>query len=366
MKKTIKTLIIIALIFISTETINATSYSYDFVDENETILKCTYGDKYVVKFEVRNNNAQTDLYMNGNLKDKIAEDKDKKPSENALNKNETSKYIMENGKCPEFLSIYKKKYVFADSKTDLEGSSEVYSKTRTKYDKNYCFYRFEINYFNWSTNQRDTHKLGVFVKKDKFSNFANTYEQEECPAALITEMQESTKPMSELERKFYASDTLDNDELLKECRDDALQQIKDIYQDDEIDDGPLCKIAPKQDLISDGSTDENENFDPTNEEQIGCDGLFDYETKKFISSAYFILQIIGVLILIAFTIKDYASAILNSNADELKKANKNLITRLIVLIILLLLPSLLNLLLKVFKIKAFNENPLCGTVIKQL
>ena len=80
--------------------------------------------------------------------------------------------------------------------------------------------------------------------------------------------------------------------------------------------------------------------------------------------AYFIIEIIAILIAIALTIKDYAVAILNSNADEIKKANKNLITRLIVIIILLLLPSLINLLFKVFNIKAFNSDPLCGTVNK--
>ena len=44
----------------------------------------------------------------------------------------------------------------------------------------------------------------------------------------------------------------------------------------------------------------------------------------------------------------------------MKKTNKRLATRLIVMIVILLLPALINFVLGVFNIEGFNsENPLC-------
>jgi len=64
------------------------------------------------------------------------------------------------------------------------------------------------------------------------------------------------------------------------------------------------------------------------------------------------------------TIKDYAAAILNSNQDEMKKANKRLVTRLIIVVVILLLPALIKLILKLFKIELFSSDPFCGTIKK--
>lgn len=93
--------------------------------------------------------------------------------------------------------------------------------------------------------------------------------------------------------------------------------------------------------------------------ELNCDNLF-ADMADIIRYAYFILEIIAILIIIIKTGLDYSKVFLNDDKDQLKKANTNLMKRIIVLVVLLLLPAIVNLFLKLFKIEGFNsENPLC-------
>jgi len=93
--------------------------------------------------------------------------------------------------------------------------------------------------------------------------------------------------------------------------------------------------------------------------ELDCDTLF-ADMADIIRNAYFILEIVAVLIVIIRTALDYSKVFLSDDKDQLKKANDKLIKRIVILIIILLLPALINLFLKIFKIEGFNsENPLC-------
>lgn len=107
-------------------------------------------------------------------------------------------------------------------------------------------------------------------------------------------------------------------------------------------------------------------FDKTTE--FSCNSLG--ELAEMVKTGYFIIEVIGFVILIVFTSLDYAKVILNGEQDDMKKTNKRLATRLIVLAIILLLPALINFTLRIFNIEGFNsenpniegfnsENPLC-------
>ena len=89
-----------------------------------------------------------------------------------------------------------------------------------------------------------------------------------------------------------------------------------------------------------------------------CNFLTDL--ADIISTAYFIIEMVGLAILVVFTSMDYIKIFLNDNADELKKANSNFLKRLIIAIILFLLPAFVNFTLRIFKIEGINsEHPLC-------
>lgn len=58
------------------------------------------------------------------------------------------------------------------------------------------------------------------------------------------------------------------------------------------------------------------------------------------------VSIIAPLLVIAFSVYEYLLAIINKDADALKKCNSRLIKRIILMIILFFLPSLVNIFLR--------------------
>ena len=85
-------------------------------------------------------------------------------------------------------------------------------------------------------------------------------------------------------------------------------------------------------------------------EEFKCSDIFTKEMVDVIKNAYFIIEMVGLAILIIFSSLDYIKVFMGDNADELKKANSKLIKRLIILVILFLLPALVNILLRLFSI----------------
>lgn len=108
---------------------------------------------------------------------------------------------------------------------------------------------------------------------------------------------------------------------------------------------------------------ENINVDITG--TLDCDSLFaDIATE--IKTAYFFLEVLSIVLIVALSALEYAKIILNDNQDEFKKANKKLSRRLILLVTLFLLPAIINIVLRWFKIEGFNsENPLCVNVTEK-
>lgn len=97
-------------------------------------------------------------------------------------------------------------------------------------------------------------------------------------------------------------------------------------------------------------------IDQTTEFSCGTLG----ELADMISTAYFIIEIVAIIILVVFTALDYAKVIISGEHDEMKKTNKRLVTRLIITVVILLLPALVNFTLEIFNIEGFNsDEPLC-------
>ena len=87
--------------------------------------------------------------------------------------------------------------------------------------------------------------------------------------------------------------------------------------------------------------------------------------EGIISTGYFIIELLSIVILFVFTVLDYAKVILNGDADQMKKSNGNLFKRIIIVVVIFLLPAILNVALKLFKIEGFNsEHPLCVEIKK--
>lgn len=79
--------------------------------------------------------------------------------------------------------------------------------------------------------------------------------------------------------------------------------------------------------------------------ETSCNGIFgDFQDDLF--DILKIFEIIAPIIVAAFTVYEYLVAVINKDADALKKCNSRLVKRLILMAVLFLLPALVNVLLK--------------------
>ncbi|MCI7554685.1 MAG: hypothetical protein MST00_04570 [Tenericutes bacterium] len=76
-----------------------------------------------------------------------------------------------------------------------------------------------------------------------------------------------------------------------------------------------------------------------------CRGLLGDRVMNDLEMILKYVRIFGPIIVVVYTTYDYIAAIINKDADEYKKVNQKLITRLILVVALFFLPILLNLLL---------------------
>lgn len=98
--------------------------------------------------------------------------------------------------------------------------------------------------------------------------------------------------------------------------------------------------------------------------QYDC-GIFNKEITNMIQTGYFVIELLSIVILIVFSVLDYSKVILNGDMDQMKKSNGNLFKRIIIVVVIFLLPAILNVALKLFKIEGFDsEQPLCVEIKK--
>ena len=131
----------------------------------------------------------------------------------------------------------------------------------------------------------------------------------------------------------------------------------------------ICNNMTETNVEYDGETlreDLKDKFTTTLYEKIQLDTKTQFscgtlgDLADLVKTGYFIIEMVALVILVVFTVLDYAKVILSGEQDEMKKTNKRLATRLIIMVVLLLLPALINFVLGVFNIEGFNsENPLC-------
>lgn len=105
------------------------------------------------------------------------------------------------------------------------------------------------------------------------------------------------------------------------------------------------------------NTDKSDNNnDVQYNQELECEGLLGDPEKDPDSVAWFLvkilnyLKLLGPLMVLVLSSLDFAKAILMSDDESLKKAQSNLITRLILAAFLFVLPTLIEVLLDIFGI----------------
>ncbi|MDO4375553.1 MAG: hypothetical protein Q4C33_00035 [bacterium] len=79
--------------------------------------------------------------------------------------------------------------------------------------------------------------------------------------------------------------------------------------------------------------------------ESSCQGLLGESTMEDLTNVFKYMKILGPVLVIIYSTIDYVTALVNKDAEEYKKVNKKLITRLILTVSLFFLPIILNLLL---------------------
>ena len=344
---------------------------FDYADpgEKNILLTCEYKDTttHELRVEIYVNSDRTHLnakgWIDGDYRDNPFTVSTDKKGKNVMTGDYLIEYVQDTGRCPKYAGYFtegQNGYGFSNDDQDLKKADYIVRLKLEETNKDYCHYSFKN-----VTNPDLTYGWGFWYKKNNGIPLTNGYvPSSECPAYVVTEL--NTTPwitdsgINQTRKLYGADDGIALTVAQQVCAKEAGEYIEAKGgTDDEIKEAKCYTAEPTsyEDAPEGGSGEEI----PT---ELDCDGLFDAETKNVISGAYFIIEVLAILIVIGLTIKDYAFAILNSNQDEIKKANKRLLTRLIVLVILLLLPALINLVLKLFKIEMFNSDPLCGALKK--
>ena len=112
---------------------------------------------------------------------------------------------------------------------------------------------------------------------------------------------------------------------------------------------------------SNNKTD-NTNNNSTGSSTIGKTGcsLFSKDFIDFMQLILDYIRIIGIALTVVLSIMDYTKTVFSSDDKSNEKANKRFSTRLIVVALLFLIPSVLTFVLKLFNIQGTGENGTCG------
>lgn len=120
------------------------------------------------------------------------------------------------------------------------------------------------------------------------------------------------------------------------------------------------KAAGKNPQYKTDSSNDSETGSGIDQQELGCqllntpgeDGKSILDELKTI---FTVMQIAGVLILLLFSIWDFAKAITSSDDDRLKKVSKRFIYRLVAVAILLLLPVIIKMILEIMKVAGVTQ-----------
>lgn len=98
-----------------------------------------------------------------------------------------------------------------------------------------------------------------------------------------------------------------------------------------------------------------------NSSEFDCESLIGEEMISFINDGMNIIKLIVPLLLIVFGVFDFVKAIFASNEDEIKKAQKSFIRRLIIAVIIFFSPILVNFIINMTNEAAgFFNSGTCG------
>lgn len=127
---------------------------------------------------------------------------------------------------------------------------------------------------------------------------------------------------------------------------------------DKKDNSVKVLLSSKSTLAS-KSNDSSVSEETSGTYKSGCN-LISTDLSDFLQTILDYIRIAAIVLAVVLSILDYIKVIFGSDEKSNLKANKNFTTRLIILALLFLIPSILAFLLKLFNIQVDGENGSCG------
>ncbi len=134
-----------------------------------------------------------------------------------------------------------------------------------------------------------------------------------------------------------------------------------------------CSVNIKNNLTSIGEQDKNDEFQEIKDSLkdileryevsviIDCEGLLGEELREKLNFYMTIVRILIPIVVIALGAVDFASAVLASDEDKMKKAQARFIKRLIIGVAIFFVPTIINIILDIFNSVWTNiNNDTCG------
>lgn len=259
--------------------------------------------------------------------------------------------------------VYNRKYLGEKSPTEkmeflvnLDSNVKFLSSLSPEQNaKNNCQYFASKTKSDGGVSYAESIMKGKYASNEYFADLDNTYSR------VVSDMGTGTVKYPEIFTYAFQKNLLLNDnkyrseqfekvdKLLENNIFNSLKYVSDVCStigvDIEIDE-PGVRLVVEDNYGLVRYRDPEIKFD----ESFKCSDLFTDEMVDIIKTAYFIIEMVGLAILIVFSALDYIKVFMGDNADELKKSNSKFIKRLIILVVLFLLPALVNVMLRLFKI----------------
>jgi len=91
-----------------------------------------------------------------------------------------------------------------------------------------------------------------------------------------------------------------------------------------------------------------------------CEQLIGPELKQILKEAFSIIRIAAPILAVVLIGKDIVVAVASGKEDDMKKAQKNMIKRLIILVVIMFIPTIVNIILSLIASSGGQAYTNCG------
>lgn len=266
---------------------------------------------------------------------------------------QAKEYVQKNNKCPDYMLIKMDNGIDGYELHAAENMSDLMNLT---YTLNGQRYQATLKGIEISDDAKKKAENEVKAYTEAINNTINNYSIESCAEQdkTITKYNKCKTIISNLKNNISEWNTnvynwiqqgyfTEADEIIQNYRA-AVRTSENFFNKSDQELEEKNKEIQNELGIGDGSKEDLDIGFVTG--NLNCDGIFSREFGKILKQIMDIIKFIVPILIIGLSIVDFIKALAAQNQDELKKSANKLVIRLIIGILIFVLPTLLEFLLK--------------------